>query len=110
MRMKVGYWWPENRETSVSRSPLLALVVAISATASILVAGCSTQDKICGGGEYPVKAVGSTTGSECVPNGKEPPAGYVRYPAGEVPKYVDDKWDKYWSTVVVDSSGKVVKN
>jgi hypothetical protein len=76
--------------------------------AAFLATGCSTQERICSSGEYPVKAVGNTTGRACQPNGKEPPPGYVRYPEGKVPKYVGDEWDKYWSTVVVDSNGIIV--
>ena len=46
--------------------------------------------------------------ADCVPEGQEPPAGYVRYPEGKVPEHVGDKWDEYWSTVVVDAKGNVV--
>jgi len=82
-----------------------ALVAAFGLT--LLTAGCAA-DAICGSDEYPVKAVGGTTGSACVPAGEQPPAGYVRYPEGKVPKHVGDKWDEYWSTVVVDERGTVV--
>ncbi|MFI1397582.1 SCO0607 family lipoprotein [Streptomyces sp. NPDC020681] len=77
---------------------------------ALLATGCSMQDAVCGGGEYPVKAVGNTTGRTCVPDGEEPPDGYVRYPEGKVPEHVDDKWDKYWSEVVVDENGDIVKD
>ncbi|HEU4422179.1 MAG TPA: hypothetical protein VFR67_06515 [Pilimelia sp.] len=33
----------------------------------------------------------------------------MKYPAGKVPEYVDDKWDKYWGTVIVDDQGNVVQ-
>jgi hypothetical protein len=92
-----------------TRTRVTALATAAAATI-LLTAGCSTQDSICGSDEYPVKAVGNTTGAACTPNGKEPPKGYVRYPKGKVPAHVDDKWDKYWSTVVVDKNGKIVKH
>jgi hypothetical protein len=92
------------RTVSPGRRALATVVTA----AAFLATGCSLQDRICGSDEYPVKAVGSTTGRTCVPNGKEPPAGYVRYPEGKVPKYVDDEWDKYWKTVVVDNNGDIV--
>jgi hypothetical protein len=82
-----------------------ALVAALGVT--LLTAGCGA-DAICGSDHYPVKAVGNTTGRDCVREGQEPPAGYVRYPAGKVPKHVGDKWDEYWSTVVVDERGNVV--
>ncbi len=93
------------------RGPWVSLqLLAVAGTVTVfLTTGCSIQDRICGSGEYPVKAVGNTTGAACVTNGKEPPAGYVRYPKGKVPEHVDDKWDKYWSTVVVDKNGHIVK-
>ena len=83
---------------------------ATAVTAIMLATGCSFQDRICGSDQYPVKAVGTTTGRTCVPNGQEPPAGYVRYPDGKVPEHVDDEWDKYWRTVVVDEHGNIVKD
>jgi hypothetical protein len=43
-----------------------------------------------------------------VADGQEPPEGYVRYPAGKVPKHVDDEWDKYWSNKIVDKNGNIV--
>jgi hypothetical protein len=81
--------------------------LAAALTATLLTAGCG-QDAICGSDSYPVKAVGTTTGQDCVPEGQEPPAGYVRYPDGKVPQRVGDKWDEYWSKVVVDDKGAVV--
>lgn len=74
---------------------------------SLLTAGCAA-DAVCGSGSYPVKAVGNPTGQDCVPEGEDPPAGYVRYPAGKVPERVGDKWDEYWSKVVVDERGAIV--
>ncbi|MFE7352244.1 SCO0607 family lipoprotein [Streptomyces sp. NPDC057543] len=79
----------------------------VSATAALLTAGCSLQDATCGGGEYPVMTVGST-GSACVPNGEDPPKGYVRYPKGKVPEHVGDKWDTYWETHSVDENGRII--
>ncbi|MCX4788293.1 hypothetical protein OG369_19620 [Streptomyces sp. NBC_01221] len=79
----------------------------VSVTAAVLTAGCSLQDAICGGGEYPVMTVGST-GSACVPNGEDPPKGYVRYPKGKVPEHVGDKWDTYWETHSVDENGRII--
>jgi hypothetical protein len=78
------------------------------ALVAALLAGCSWHEQICRSGEYPAKAVGNTTGRTCVQKGQNPPAGYVRYPSGKEPKYVGDKWDKYWSTVVVDEHGNIV--
>jgi hypothetical protein len=82
------------------------LLVGVLVAAST--AGCSFADRICGGDEYPVKAVGNTTGAACVPEGEEPPDGYVKYPEGKVPERVGDKWDEYWSKVVVDENGAIV--
>jgi hypothetical protein len=92
----------------IGRGPLRALAIAGMVTAS-LATGCWTHPRLCHSGEYPVKAVGNTTGRACQSNGKEPPAGYVRYPKGKIPQYVGDNWDKYWSTVIVDSHGNIVK-
>ncbi|MEU8527111.1 hypothetical protein AB0C77_16165 [Streptomyces sp. NPDC048629] len=48
------------------------------------------------------------TGSACVSDEQEPPAGYVRYPAGKVPEQVGDKWDMYWHTHTLDKDGKII--
>lgn len=82
-------------------------LVPVSAALVLTFSGCSIQDAICGGEEYPVLNVGST-GSACVPKGEEPPKGYVRYPEGKVPEQVGDKWDEYWQDHTVDKDGKVV--
>jgi len=88
---------------------LVALLTAVSlAAVSLAVAGCSVRERICGSGEHPVKAVGNATGRTCVRDGADPPAGYVAYPASQVPKYLDDKWDRYWSDKVVDERGTIV--
>lgn len=110
---------PQNSRCGITRSAvsgsraarrsLPALTVA-GLAAAFLATGCSTQDRICGSGEYPVKAVGSTTGSACVADGEEPSKGYVRYPENKVPQHVGDTWDTYWSKVVVDKDGNVVKD
>ncbi|WHM41073.1 hypothetical protein [Streptomyces sp. BPTC-684] len=83
------------------------LVLVLAATAALSVTGCSLREASCGGGEYPVLAVGSTGGA-CVPNGQEPPTGYTRYPAGKVPEHVDDRWDIYWQSHTVDKDGKII--
>ncbi|GKQ35312.1 SCO0607 family lipoprotein [Streptomyces sp. A012304] len=82
--------------------------LALAGAAAVLLSGCSLKEASCGGGEYPVLAVGST-GSACVPNGEEPPEGYARYPEGKVPEYVGDKWDTYWSTHTLDEKGNIVE-
>ncbi|MDH6589811.1 hypothetical protein M2161_008917 [Streptomyces sp. SAI-133] len=98
--------------TSASR-PVRGCVAAALASAAALVTltGCGGweyKENICGGGEYPVLSVGST-GQACVPDGKEPDAGYSRYPKGKVPQEVGDKWDVYWDTHTLDEDGKTVK-
>lgn len=88
----------------------MAARVAGFTAATVLVgsalAACSTDQAVCGGGEYPVQAVGST-GNACVEKGKNPPKDYVRYPEGKVPEKVDDKWQKYWSTHIIEKDGSV---
>lgn len=84
------------------------LLTVAAMAAAFLAGGCTIQDAICGGDDYPVKLIGSTTGGDCVPEGEEPPAGYVRYPAGKVPKHVDDEWDKYWSDRALDAQGNEI--
>ena len=56
---------------------------------------------------YTLKSTAGSTERTCAPAGQEPPAGYVRYPDGQVPRHVGDKWDKYWQTHVIDRSGVV---
>jgi len=88
---------------------IIHILTAAGVSAVFLVGGCSFQDAICGSDDYPAKQVGSTTGQVCVAEKEDPPAGYVRYPAGKVPKHVDDEWDKYWSTRIIDSKGNIVE-
>jgi hypothetical protein len=91
------------------RTPALTTTILATAAlaATLLTAGCWYSEAICRGGEYPVAAVGST-GRACAGEGQEPPAGYVRYPAGQEPRKVGDEWDRYWQTHVIDESGTVV--
>ncbi|MEU8523582.1 hypothetical protein [Streptomyces sp. NBC_01216] len=85
-----------------------AALVSVAAVASLTgCAGFSYQDDICSSGEYPVMSVGGT-GSACVSDGTEPPAGYVRYPEGKVPQQVDDTWDTYWNTHTLDKDGNII--
>jgi hypothetical protein len=70
-----------------------------------LTTGCSIREAICSSGEYPVAAVNSTSGRACVPDGEQPPAGYVRFPQGKVPQHVDDEWDIYWDEHKLDEHG-----
>jgi len=92
-----------------AKAPLYGLALAIGITA-VLASGCSLSfaDRICDDGEYPVMGAANPASGMCVPNGEEPPGGYVRYPAGKVPQHVDDKWDLYWSHVTTDVYGNVV--
>jgi hypothetical protein len=32
----------------------------------------------------------------------------VRYPQGEVPQYVGDKWDNFWGSVGINGRGQIV--
>ncbi|MFJ3231848.1 SCO0607 family lipoprotein [Streptomyces sp. NPDC086787] len=84
------------------------VLVLACAVAALSLTGCSTQDAICGDGEYPAMTVGAT-GTTCVADGHQPPKGYTRYPEGKVPEHVDDKWDKYWQSHTVDKDGKIIK-
>jgi hypothetical protein len=77
--------------------------------AALLICGCTFQDATCGSDEYPVLQVGST-GRQCVAKGEEPPVGWTRFPAGQVPEHVDDEWDVYWRTHTIDQNGDVVQS
>jgi hypothetical protein len=92
------------RLPDLTRQTMSVLVVA-GVAGLALAGGCGFHEAICASGEYPVAAVGST-GRACVTNGQEPPAGYVRFPSGKVPKYVDDQWDRYWDEHVLDENGR----
>ncbi|MFE0653919.1 SCO0607 family lipoprotein [Streptomyces sp. NPDC059534] len=94
---------PPSGRTSTRRA--LPALAAAALAAAVLLTGCAGQERVCGSGRYPVKAVGNTDGQDCAADGQEPPEGYVRYPAGMVPEYVGDRWDRHWATVVVDAEG-----
>ncbi|MEU7908080.1 SCO0607 family lipoprotein [Actinoplanes sp. NPDC049118] len=96
------------RSTSRTRKLTITLLGTTALAATLLAAGCSWNEAICRGDEYPVAAVGST-GRDCVPEDQEPPAGYVRFPDGKVPKHVGDEWDEYWKTHVIDETGAIVE-
>ena len=83
-------------------TPILLVVAALVGG---LGSGCSIREAICRSGEYPVAAVNSLTGRACVPDGEQPPSGYVRFPEGKVPKHVGDEWDKYWKQHKLDERG-----
>ncbi|MCK7622367.1 hypothetical protein MUU72_04390 [Streptomyces sp. RS10V-4] len=84
------------------------VLVAAGAAAAAVLSGCSVRDAVCGNDAYPVQAVGSS-GSACVPKDQDPPAGYVRYPAGKEPRHVDDKWYTFWNSHTIDKHGNIVK-
>nr|WP_225802847.1 hypothetical protein [Streptomyces sp. NK15101] len=95
------------QQTRRPRQPHRILPGLVAAgVAALLLTGCTSQERVCGTGRYPVKAVGNTDGQDCVADGQEPPEGWVRYPEGMVPEHVGDKWDKYWSTLIVDAEGR----
>ncbi len=86
----------------------LSSFVLVAALAAGLTGGCSIRQSICRSGEYPVAAVDSLTGRACVADGEQPPTGYVRFPEGQEPKHVDDKWDVYWRDHKLDETGQEI--
>jgi hypothetical protein len=87
-------------------SPRRAAFLSAACAAALSLTGC-LQDAICGSGSYPVIQVGGT-GRQCVDKGQNPPTGFARFPSGQEPKRVDDKWDVYWRTHTVDETGHTV--
>ena len=66
-------------------------LVLLTVLAALSAGGCSARERVCSSGEYPVRTVDASDGGlACTRDGEEPPAGYERFPAGEVPEYVDD--------------------
>ncbi|WP_229860344.1 SCO0607 family lipoprotein [Streptomyces litmocidini] len=101
-----------NPPATAPRPGKTRLVAAALASAAAVVAltGCAGveyREDICSSGEYPALSVGGT-GSVCVSDKQEPPAGFVRYPEGKVPRQVDDEWDVYWNTHTLDKNGNVI--
>ncbi|MEU7015288.1 hypothetical protein [Streptomyces sp. NPDC046385] len=101
-----------NRSAAAPHPGKTRLIAAalVSAAAVVALTGCAGieyREDICGSGEYPVLSVGGT-GSACVADKQEPPAGFVRYPEGKVPQQVDDQWDVYWNTHTLDKDGKII--
>ncbi|MFG3658628.1 SCO0607 family lipoprotein [Streptomyces sp. NPDC047706] len=94
---------------SGSRLTTAVAIPLAGAAAVVALTGCSLEyrEDICMSDEYPVLTVNGT-GSACVSKGEEPPAGYVRYPEGKVPRQVDDEWDVYRRTHTLDKDGDVV--
>jgi hypothetical protein len=87
----------------------IALLLA-SAAVTGLATACSmdTRDAMCMPDEYPVAYVGHAGGGACVAKDEEPPKGSLRFPAGQVPQHVDDKWDTYWQKHAMDANGKLM--
>lgn len=98
------------RTASTGRSWLRQAGATALAGVTVVLAltGCSYEEGICSGNEYPVMTVGAT-GSACVADEQDPPKGYVRYPKEKVPQKVDDKWDVYWRTHTLDQHGGVLE-
>ncbi|MFF0425128.1 SCO0607 family lipoprotein [Streptomyces sp. NPDC004520] len=101
-----------DRPATAPRPGRFRFVAAALASAAAVVsltgcAGLEYKEDVCSSGEYPVLSVGGT-GSACVPDKQEPPAGFVRYPEGKVPQQVDDKWDVYWNTHTLDKDGNII--
>jgi hypothetical protein len=94
---------PEIRRTRTATLLLAGLGVG----ASLLLSGCQIRDAICSNGYYPAAHVNGP-GSYCVKDGDEPKPGFVRYPAGKVPRHVDDEWDVYWRTHHLDENGNEI--
>jgi hypothetical protein len=85
----------------------------VSVAVIVLASGCHVDlrddDHICKPDEYPVRQFGPTgLGQECARKGQEPPTGDVRYPKGQVPDRIGDKWDIYWQDHALDSDGKTI--
>ncbi len=85
----------------------VSVLATVGVAAILLAGGCGFREAICSSGEYPVAAVRSP-GRACVEDGQAPPAGFVRFPEGKVPKHVDDEWDRYWADRRLDENGREV--
>ncbi|AEV87304.1 lipoprotein [Actinoplanes sp. SE50] len=86
---------------------LTVATVAAMTLACLVLSGCTFQDAECSDGEYPAAQVDGP-GSYCVPDGQEPDPGFVRYPAGRVPRHVGDEWDVYWQSHRLDAQGNEI--
>lgn len=73
----------------------------------LAVSGCGGwEEHVCGDGSYPAAQIAGP-GSYCESNGTEPSSGFIRYPKGQVPEMIGDKWDLYWSDHYLDRDGRV---
>ncbi|WP_335971575.1 MULTISPECIES: SCO0607 family lipoprotein [Streptomycetaceae] len=91
------------------RAAAYGLVLAGAVMATATACGVDLRDHECQSDEYVVAAVGPGGGAQCVAKGEEPPPGTVRYPKGQEPKRVGDKWDVYWQDHGLDANGKLIK-
>ncbi|GAA3768170.1 hypothetical protein GCM10022379_40060 [Micromonospora maritima] len=91
------------------RTRIVVVLATVGLSGLLLTTGCSYRENICADGEYPVIAVGPDGGRACLPDGQEPTAPYVRFPADKVPQHVDDEWDVYWRTHGIDENGAVIE-
>jgi hypothetical protein len=97
--------------TGGARRTITLLLAGAAVTGLSAACSLDTREGMCMPHEYPVAAVGyAGGGGGCVSEGQEPPSGTVRYPAGEVPRYVDDKWDKYWQNHALDAHGHLMED
>lgn len=71
----------------------LAVLAFIAAALVYAVTTFEWNERICRNGEYPARGANGDTSRICVRNDQEPPPGFERYPAGQVPKVVGDKYD-----------------
>ena len=72
--------------------PRLSSLAPRVVLAVLPLAGCTlVQAHMCSDGEYPTWRPDGP-GATCFADGEEPTAGYVRYPAGDVPDLLDDDY------------------
>lgn len=73
------------------RAPRVTVLLVGSALTASAAAGCAWRERVCSADEHPVRTTATTDdGLACAPGDEEPPAGYERFPEGEVPEYVDE--------------------
>lgn len=70
---------------------IMAIVAAAALSGTLT--GCSFSERVCFEDEYPVLFLesGQLVGGACVPQGQEPPPGYVRYPKDLEPTRLKDQ-------------------
>lgn len=83
-------------------------LAGVALTALATACSMDTRDAICMPDEYPTAVIGYAGGGSCVSDGQQPPEGSVRYPEGQVPRHVDDRWDRYWQDHALDADGRLI--